>query len=215
LSRKREQSVAGTAVAAGEKPLYGKIPAGMLVGDLASGTIVPGVGITDVIRVGEKMTEVCRRFNVPLQEMPAPAEEWTVDHYGIRKRVKKIPEIRQELFDQAVSVVFRGERYEQMTAVRIEIFRGKELPFKTYDGIGFAASCRKLFGTGEGGGRLDADEGRKIAGKIPGASFYTAEDGAYSFSFREAGIFYTFKDDSLFEIQIEYGTIGGGWQAKE
>lgn len=188
-----------------EKPAAGSF---VLAEEIASaeittdGTIIPGVGISGLVQIDEEMHVVLNRLNRPVPVVEVP------DRVGFDKKLNKYiarPQVREDILDGAVSIVFEPDRQKKMRVTRIEIFRGNELPNKTPSGIGFGASAKKLFDLAEGDGSFGEREGPGFKDRTQGASFFTAhgprgkEDGI---EFKTHGIAYLFSGDRLTEIVI-------------
>ena len=125
------------------------------------------------------------------------------------------PKIRQELLDGAISIEFTSDSSKKMRVSRIEIFRGKELPYKTPDMTGFGESAKRLFNLGDGIVGPDSDEGYKYQRANPEATFFTRgknlqtgfedEIKRWGLEFKKQGIAYLFDGDKLIEIVITEG----------
>lgn len=186
---------------------------------VASGTIVPGKGIIGLICIGEEMSAVLTRFDLPVPHVDFPEKTGYIKH--LNKHVAK-PKFRQDIQDGAISIEFTGDSSKKMRVSRIEIFRRKELPYKTQDMIGFGESAKKLFNLGDGIVGPDSDEGYKYQAANPGASFFASgknyrasleseKDGPekkqFGLAFAEQGITYLFDGDRLIEIAITEGKL--------
>lgn len=181
---------------------------------VASGTIVPGKGIIGLISIGEEMSAVLARFNLPPVHVEVP-EKTGYNRY-LNKYVAPA-KVRQDILNGAISLEFTSNSAKEMRLSRIEIFRGKELPFKTSDMIGFGESAKKLFKLGDGNIGPSNDEGYEYQAANPDATFYTRgnnlkSDSAkhrntpkkkqYGLAFYKQGIAYSFDGDRLIEIEI-------------
>lgn len=169
---------------------------------LASGTIIPGVGIKNLVQLDEEMHLVLERFNRPVPEVEIP------DRAGFNKKLNKyvgMPRIHENILGGAVSIVFEPDRGKKMRVSRIEIFRGKDLPNKTPSGIGFGASKKKIFNLDDENDQIDYRERSKIQDRFPTVSFFTShgpEGRQIGIEFKKEGIAYCFSGDRLTEIVI-------------
>lgn len=169
---------------------------------LASGTIIPGIGIKNLVLIDEEMHLVLERFNRPVPSVEIP------DRAGFNKKLNKyvgMPKIREDILEGAVSIVFEPDRGKKMRVSRIEIFRGKPLPNKTPSGIGFGASKKKIFNLDDETEQIDSRGRSKFQGRFTTVSFFTSHGPIgrqIGIEFQKEGIAYCFSGDRLTEIVI-------------
>ncbi len=174
----------------------------MLQAETASGTIVAGKGIMGLVEIGEEMQQVLPRFNRPVPVVEKPQKIGSGRSTFVPKRV-----FRDNLFDDALSLVFQADKSDVMRLARIEIFRGRSLPYTTPGGYVFLSDAQKEFGLIEERGDLNEEVKREL--RRHGADVFLWGGGygknsrkGYGVEFRERGIALLFSGGHLDEIVI-------------